>query len=92
MAFILVQHLDPSHKSILTELIRRFTRMPVVEVEDGMAVQVNSVYIIPPNHDMALINGTLQLLDPAAPRGQRLPIDFFFRSLATGLMDYEQGL
>ena len=82
MAFILVQHLDPSHKSILTELIRRFTRMPVVEVEDGMAVQVNSVYIIPPNHDMALINGTLQLLDPAAPRGQRLPIDFFFRSLA----------
>jgi two-component system CheB/CheR fusion protein len=82
MAFILVQHLDPSHKSILAELIRRFTRMPVVEVEDGMVVQVNSVYIIPPNHDMALMNGTLQLLEPAAPRGQRLPIDFFFRSLA----------
>jgi two-component system CheB/CheR fusion protein len=82
MAFVLVQHLDPSHKSILAELIRRFTRMPVVEVVDGMVVEPNYVYIIPPNHDMALMNGTLQLLDPAAPRGQRLPIDFFFRSLA----------
>ncbi len=82
MAFVLIQHLDPSHKSMLAELICRYTRMPVIEVEDGMVVQANSVYIIPPNHDMALINGTLQLLEPAAPRGQRLPIDFFFRSLA----------
>ena len=82
MAFVLIQHLDPVHKSILAELIRRFTRMPVVEVVDGMVVEANSVYIIPPNHDMALMNGALQLLDPVAPRGQRLPIDFFFRSLA----------
>jgi two-component system CheB/CheR fusion protein len=82
MAFVLIQHLDPVHKSILAELIRRFTRMPVVEVVDGMVVEANSVYIIPPNHDMALMDGALQLLDPVAPRGQRLPIDFFFRSLA----------
>ncbi len=82
MAFVLVQHLAPDHKSILTDLIRRYTRMQVFEVEDGMAVQINCAYIIPPNRDMAFLNGTLQLLEPAAPRGRRLPIDFFFRSLA----------
>ena len=82
MAFVLVQHLAPDHKSILTELIQRYTRMQVLEVKDGMAVRPNCAYIIPPNHDMAFLNGKLHLLEPAAPRGQRLPIDFFFRSLA----------
>ena len=82
MAFVLVQHLAPDHKSILTDLIRRYTRMQVFEVEDGMVVQPNCAYIIPPNRDMAFLNGALQLMEPAAPRGQRLPIDFFFRSLA----------
>ena len=82
MAFVLVQHLAPDHKSILTELVRRYTRMQVFEVEDGMEVQSNCAYIIPPNRDMAFLNGTLQLLEPVAPRGRRMPIDFFFRSLA----------
>ncbi|MBK7765587.1 MAG: chemotaxis protein CheR, partial [Sulfuritalea sp.] len=82
MAFVLVQHLAPDHKSILTDLIQRCTRMQVFEVEDGMAVRPNCTYIIPPNRDMAFLNGALQLLEPSAPRGQRLPIDFFFRSLA----------
>ena len=82
MAFVLIQHLAPNHKSILTELIRRFIRMEVFEVEDGMVVRPNCAYIIPPNYDMAFLNGTLQLLQPTEPRGQRLPIDFFFRSLA----------
>ena len=82
MAFVLVQHLAPDHKSILSDLIRRYTRMQVFEVEDGMVVQANCAYIIPPNHDMAFLNGALHLLEPSAPRGQRLPIDFFFRSLA----------
>ena len=82
MAFVLVQHLAPDHKSILTDLVRRYTRMQVFEVEDGMAVQPNFAYIIPPNRDMAFLNGTLQLIEPSAPRGLRLPIDFFFRSLA----------
>ena len=82
MAFVLVQHLAPDHKSILTDLIRRYTRMAVFEVQDGMVVQPNCAYIIPPNCDMAFLNGALQLLEPSAPRGQRLPIDFFFRSLA----------
>ncbi len=82
MAFVLVQHLAPDHKSILTDLVRRYTRMRVFEVEDGMEVQPNCAYIIPPGRDMALLNGALQLFEPAAPRGRRLPIDFFFRSLA----------
>jgi two-component system CheB/CheR fusion protein len=85
MAFILVQHLAPDHKSILNELVGRFAKMPSVEVEDGMLVEPNCVYIIAPNHDMALLNGVLHLLKPGAPRGQRLPIDFFFRSLAQDL-------
>ena len=82
MAFVLVQHLAPDHKSILTSLIQRYTRMQVLEVKDGMEVHPNCAYIIPPGRDMAFLNGALQLLEPTAPRGQRLPIDFFFRSLA----------
>jgi two-component system CheB/CheR fusion protein len=82
MAFVLVQHLAPDHKSILTALIQRYTRMKVFEVEDGMVVKPNCAYIIPPNRDMAFLKGALHLLEPSAPRGQRLPIDFFFRSLA----------
>ena len=82
MAFVLVQHLARDHKSILSELVRRYTKMEVFEVEDGMAIKPNCAYIIPPNRDMALVNGTLQLLEPSFARGLRLPIDFFFRSLA----------
>jgi two-component system CheB/CheR fusion protein len=82
MAFVLVQHLAPDHKSILAEIVRRYTKMQVFEVMDGMTVQRNCAYIIPPNCDMAFSNGALTLSPPAAPRGQRLPIDSFFRSLA----------
>ena len=82
MAFVLVQHLAPDHKSILSELVKRYTRMQVSEVVDGVKVQPNCAYIIPPNRDMAFLDGTLHLLEPTAPRGQRLAIDFFFRSLA----------
>lgn len=85
MAFVLVQHLAPDHKSLLSELVRKYTRMQVFEVEDGMIVQPNCAYIIPPNRDMAFLNGTLQLMEPIAPHGKRLPIDFFFRSLAQDL-------
>ena len=82
MAFVLVQHLAPDHKSILSDLIKRYTRMQVFEVEDGMTVNPNTAYIIPPNRDMTFVSGKLHLVEPAAPRGQRLPIDLFFRSLA----------
>jgi two-component system, chemotaxis family, CheB/CheR fusion protein len=92
MAFVLVQHLAPDHKSLLTELIRRYTRMEVFEVEDGMVVRPNCAYIIPPGRDMAFLNGALQLLEPSAPRGQRLPIDFFFRSLAQDQQERAIGI
>ena len=82
MAFVLVQHLAPDHKSLLSELIRRCTRMPVLEVEDGMVVQANCVYVIPPNCEMRLSHGALHVQPPTAPHGQRLPIDDFFVSLA----------
>lgn len=82
MAFVVVQHLARDHKSILSELIRRYTRMQVFEVEDGMVIEPNCAYIIPPNRDMTLVNGRLQLFEPTLARGIRLPIDFFFRSLA----------
>jgi two-component system CheB/CheR fusion protein len=92
MAFVLVQHLDPDHKSLLAELIQRRTRMPVTEAVDGMVVQANCVYIIPPNRDMAFLNGTLQLLEPVAPRGHRLPVDFLFASLAADQQEHAVGV
>ena len=92
MAFVLVQHLAPDHTSMLAELIQRHTTMNVLQVEDGVQIQPNSVYIIPPAHDMALINGTLQLLEPGEPHGKRLPIDFFFNSLAQDQKDHAIGI
>ena len=83
IAWVLVQHLAPDHKSILRDLVTRYTRMEVLEVEDGMVVRPDCASIIPPNRDMALLIGSLHLLEQGATRGLRLPIDFFFRSLAT---------
>jgi Methylase of chemotaxis methyl-accepting proteins len=82
MAFVLVPHLDPTHKGLMPELLQHHTRMPVTQVEDGMTANPNSVYVIPPNKDLAILHGSFQLLEPSAPRGMRLPIDFFFRQLA----------
>ena len=82
MAFVVVQHLDPLHVSALPGLLQRFTAMRVVEVEDGMAVVPDAVFVIPPNKDLSLLHGRLRLLEPFAPLGLRLPINFFLRSLA----------
>ncbi|MFZ4539888.1 chemotaxis protein CheB [Propionivibrio sp.] len=82
LAYVLIPHLDPSHASILTEILQRSTTMPVHEAQDQMAVNPDHVYIIPPNRDMAIFHGILQLSVPQMPRGQRLPIDAFLRSLA----------
>jgi two-component system CheB/CheR fusion protein len=82
LSFVIVQHLDPTHKGIMVELLQRTTPMPVVQVKDRQKVAPDRVYVIPPNKDMSILHGVLHLLEPAAPRGLRLPIDFFFRSLA----------
>ena len=92
MAFVIVQHLDPTHKGIMAELLQRATDMEVAQVEDNMEVLPDHVYIIPPNKDMSLLHGSLFLLDPVAPRGLRLPIDFFFRSLAEDLQERSIGV
>lgn len=92
IAFVLIQHLAPDHKSILAELVGRYTRMPVYEVADGLKVRQNCVYIIPPNCEMAIQNGALRLSEPRPARGHRMPIDFFFRSLALERKDRAIGI
>lgn len=81
-AFVLVQHLEPTTRSVLPELLQRHTAMPVMRVKDGMAVEPGHVYVIPENAEMALFNGRLLLMKPSRPRGLRMPIDTFFQSLA----------
>ena len=92
MGFVLVQHLDPSHASILTDILQRATTMPVVEAQDQMTVAPNSVYVIPPNRDMAIFHGALQLSVPEKPRGHRMPIDSFLRSLAEDQGEQAMGV
>ena len=92
MAFVLVSHLDPSHESILTEILQRATSLPVVEASDQLAVKPDHIYVIPPNRDMTIFHGVLQLSVPEAPRGQRMPIDAFFRSLAEDRGDRAMGV
>lgn len=87
IAFVVVQHLAPDHKSLLTNIIRHYTKMIVVEVEDGITVEPNYVYIIPPNRNMAYLNGSLHLFEITIARGHNLAIDFFFRSLAEELKE-----
>src|ERR1035441_10485284 len=82
MAFVIVQHLDPTHKGMLAELLQRGTAMKDMQVKDRTRVQPECVYVIPPNKDLSILHGVLHLLHPVAPRGLRLPIDAFFRSLA----------
>lgn len=92
VAFVLVQHLDPNYKSILSDLIRSFTRMPVYEATNWTDIEPNCVYIIPPNRDMVLRNGVLQLMEPSQPHGHRLPIDIFFSSLAQDKQEKAIGI
>jgi len=81
-AFVLIQHLDPNHESMLAELLSRRTDMPVRQVTDGMVIEPNNVYLIPPNASLTIENARLRLSEFSEPRGFRRPIDVFFRSLA----------
>ena len=82
LAFVVVQHLSPDYKSLMAELLSKHTRMPVQRSEDGMAVEANHVYLIPPKKNLAIFHGKLLLTDQDASRGVNLPIDIFLRSLA----------
>lgn len=92
MAFVVVAHLDPDHVSILTDILQRTTPLKVVEAADQMQVESGHVYVIPPNRDMTIFHGALQLSLPDKPRGQRMVIDAFFRSLAEDLAEAAAGI
>ncbi|MBU4415506.1 MAG: hypothetical protein KJ976_10440, partial [Proteobacteria bacterium] len=85
IAFVVIQHLSPTHKSIMDSLLSKCTRMKVLGVEDGTKVEPNRVYLNPPDKNVVIINGKLQLLDPVKTGGINLPIDCFFRSMAEEL-------
>jgi two-component system, chemotaxis family, CheB/CheR fusion protein len=82
MAYVFVQHLDPTHGSMLPEILSRATRIPVEQVTDGVRVRPNQIYVIPANTTMLMEDGALRLVTRARGRGQHMPIDQFFSSLA----------
>ncbi len=83
MAFVLVQHLAPDHASLLPELVAKYTRMSVRQIEEETPVEPNHVYVIPPDTTLTIDRGVLHLVSPPIePRLHRMPIDNFFRSLA----------
>ncbi len=92
MAYVIVQHLDPTQKGMMPELLQRATTMKVTQVKDRTRVRPNCVYVIPPNSDMSALRGVLHLLAPVESRGLRLPIDFFFRSLAADQREQSVGI
>jgi len=92
MAFVVIQHLDPTHKGLLRELIQRITEMPVFTVTDRLKVKPNCVYVIPPNSSMSILNGVLHLFEPVEVRGLRLPVDLFLRSLADDQQEKSIGI
>jgi two-component system CheB/CheR fusion protein len=82
LAYVVIQHMDPTHKGMLTDLLQRVTSIPVTQVTDGIPVRPNCVYVIPPNTDLSVEGARLRLTAPTERRGMRLPIDHFFESLA----------
>ncbi|MCX6305943.1 MAG: PAS domain-containing protein [Bacteroidetes bacterium] len=92
MAYVVIQHLDPTQKGMLPELLQRITKMKVFQVKDRMAVKANCVYVIPPNASMSIFKGMLHLFEPTEARGLRLPIDFFLRSLADDRQERSVGI
>ncbi|WP_290634391.1 chemotaxis protein CheB [Aquisalimonas sp.] len=83
MAYVVVQHLDPTQRALLPDLLQRATSMPVYQATQGMAIAPDHVYVIPPNTELRVVGDTLHLATPSEPRGLRLPVDVLFSSLAS---------
>ena len=95
IAFVLIPHLAPAHKSLMVELLAKYTPMPVVEVGEGMAVEANHVYVIPPNKYLAIRGGALRLTGPMGALGSsnaQTSIDSFLRSLADDQQEKAIGI
>ncbi|QYE33496.1 response regulator (plasmid) [Polymorphobacter sp. PAMC 29334] len=82
MAFVVVQHLEPTHKSMMVDLLGSHTAMTVVEAVDGMRVERDHIYLIPPGTYLAVIRGRLKLSPPTVRHGARMPFDFLLNALA----------
>ena len=92
MTFIIVQHMDPTHKSGLVNILSHNTSMQVQQVEDGVQAKPENVYIIPPNKELGILDGKLQLMEPTESHGLRMPINYFFTSLAQDQKDRGVGI
>jgi two-component system CheB/CheR fusion protein len=92
MAFVVIQHLDPDYHGVMPELLQRVTSMTVLQAADKLKVKPDHVYVIPPNKTLEVNKNVLRLTDPLQPRGHRLPIDIFFRSLAENSLDNSIGI
>jgi two-component system CheB/CheR fusion protein len=92
MAFVLVPHLDPSHESLMVELLGRHTSIPVCEAQDGMAIEADGINVIPPNRYLAAGNGVVHLSAPQRSPGHETAIDFFLRSLAQAYEERAIGI
>ena len=92
LAFVIIQHLDPTQKGMMPELLQRMTHLKVMQAQDRIPVRPDNIYVIPPNKDMSVLHGVLHLFEPTAIRGLRLPIDFFFRSLAEDQKERSVGI
>jgi len=82
MGYVVIQHMDPHYKSNLAAILNGYTSMDAIQIKDGMKVEPEHVYVIPPDNDLSILNGKLLLLKSTKPHGVRNPIDFFFKSLA----------
>jgi len=92
LAFAVIQHLSPDYKSLMVELLSKHTEMKVVRAEDGIPVEPNQVYLIPPKKHMTVFNGALLLTDIEQRKALNLPIDIFFRSLAEDMGEKSIGV
>jgi two-component system, chemotaxis family, CheB/CheR fusion protein len=92
LAYVVIQHLDPTQKGMLPELLQRVSKIKVYQAKDHMVVKPNCVYVIPPNKSMSILNGKLYLFEPQEIRGLRLPVDYFLRSLATDRKEHSIGI
>jgi two-component system CheB/CheR fusion protein len=87
IAFVLISHLDPTHESMMVDLLGRDTTMKVVQAADGMPLERNCVYVIPPHAYLSVRDAMLRLTQPQEPHGARMPFDFFLNSLADAYGD-----
>lgn len=92
LVYIVIQHLSPDHKSLMNELLARYTNMPIHIIKDGMATKPNNIYLIPPRKNLSIFHGKLFLEDIENSNKLNLPIDNFFRSLALDQEDHAIGI